>query len=175
MAHHSELNTMVASAKDLSIISTIQAKPLYENEEFLRQKYLQEGLSTRQIATEIHSARSTVKEALRRFMIPMRPEEEARFLNKEQLAYGERTLNGRIVSHKFEQKNLLKIIALRESGASYGDIADWLNSRGIPTKNCKKKWERTTIYKLVKSRSQSGSVNQDLRRVVPLIDRLRST
>ncbi len=44
MAHQSWPNTMVASAKNLSMISTLQSTPLYRNEEFLRDLY--RGYST---------------------------------------------------------------------------------------------------------------------------------
>lgn len=157
MAHHSRINTLVSSAKNLSIISTVQSTPLYQNEEFLREMYLEKQLSTRQIAGEICSARSTVKEALRQFGIPIRPEDEARKLSKGQLAYGERLVCGKIVPHKSELKFLQKILDLRKSGATYDAIAEWLNDQGVPTKNGAKSWQRPTIFKIVKQKSGDKS------------------
>lgn len=154
MAHQSWPNTMVASAKNLSIISTIQATPLYRNEEFLRQMFLEKQLSTRQIAREICSARSTVKEALCGFGIPLRPEEAARQLNKGQLAFGERMINGKAVRHAAEQRVLARMVELRRSGASYGKITDWLNTKGVPTKNRASKWDRPTVYKVLRNCSR---------------------
>lgn len=135
------------------MISTVQATPLYENEEFLRDRYLLKQLSTRQIATEIRSARSTVKDALRRFGIPMRSEGHARKLSKGQLAYGERLVCGKIVPHKAEQKVIQKILKRHRFGSSYSKIADWLNSQGIPTKNNISNWQRPTVYKIIRRKS----------------------
>ena len=133
------------------MISKYQSTPLYRNEEFLREMYLKKRLSTRQIAREICSARSTVKEALGRFGIPLRPDDEAHRLNKGQLAYGERFVNGKTVRHIAEQRVLAKILELRDKGTSYGGITDWLNAGGIPTKNRVGKWDRPTIYKIIRN------------------------
>lgn len=89
MAHLLWPNTTISAAKKISMISMYQSTPLYQNEDFLREMYIEKRLSTRQISREIRSARSTVKEALGRFEIPMRPEDEAHRLNKGQLGYGE--------------------------------------------------------------------------------------
>lgn len=153
MAHQFSPITLVASAKDLSMISTVQVTPLYENEEFLRDRYLLKQLSTRQIAAEIRSARSTVKEAIRRLKIPMRPEDEARKLSKGQLAYGERLVQGKIVPHKAEQKVIQEILKRHRFGSSYSMIADWLNSKGVPTKNNANSWQRPTVYKIIRQKS----------------------
>ena len=150
MAHQSWPNTTISAAKNLSMISTYQSTPLYRNEEILRHLYLEKRLSTRQIAREICSARSTVKEALGRFGVPLRPNDEAHRLNKGQLAFGERMINGKVVPHLTEQRVLEQIIKLRRSGKSYGAIVGWLNSQGLPSKNRAGAWDRPTIYKILK-------------------------
>lgn len=132
------------------MISTYQSTPQYRNEEILRHLYLEKRLSTRQISREFGSARSTVKEALGRFGIPIRPEDEAHRLNKGHLAYGERMINGQIVSHNGERKVIGKIVELRQSGSSFGMIVGWLNSRRIPTKNRKQEWDRPTVFKILR-------------------------
>jgi hypothetical protein len=132
------------------MISMYQATPLYRNEQFLRDRYLKKQLSTGQIAREIRSARSSVLEGLSAYGIPMRSEKKAHQRNKGQLAYGERMMNGQVIVHKAEQRILKKIIKLRDQGHSFGQIADWLNTSGIPTKNAKKNWDRPTVYKIVK-------------------------
>lgn len=133
------------------MISTYQSTPLYQNEDFLREMYLEKRLSTRQISREIRSARSTVKEALNRFGIPMRPEEEAHRLNKGQLGYGERMVNGQIIPHKAEMEVISQIVALRADGLSYGKIVEWLNKQGFMTKNRAESWDRPTVYKILRS------------------------
>jgi hypothetical protein len=149
MAHQEAPNTTIASAKNLSMISTYQAAPLYRSEEFLRDRYLKERLSTGQIAREIRSARSSVLEGLRAYGIPLRPEEEAHQLSKGQLAYGEKMTNGHIVPHKGEEKVIREIVGMRNEGLSYGAIANWLNKEGHPTKNRVKGWDRPTVYKIL--------------------------
>ncbi len=149
MAHQSWPNTTIGSAKNLSMISTYQSTPLYQNEDFLRHLYLEKRLSTRQISREIGSARSTVKEALGRFGIPLRSDDEAHRLNKGQLAYGERMVNGRVIPHLGEQRVLSQIVELRRKGESYGRIVGWLNSQNLPTKNQAEKWDRPTVYKIL--------------------------
>lgn len=151
MAHQSWPNTTICAAKKISMISMYQSTPLYQNEDFLREMYLEKRLSTRQISRAIRSARSTVKEALGRFGIPMRPEDEAHRLNKGQLGYGERMVNGEIVRHVAEQKVLTQMLELRQGGASYGKIANWLNTKAVPTKNRASKWDRPTVYKIIRN------------------------
>lgn len=85
----------------------------------------------------------------------MRPEDEAHRLNKGQLAYGERMVNGRVIQHCGEQKVLGEIVELRQSGASYGKIVGWLNARNVPTKNRVLRWARPTVYKMLKTRDHS--------------------
>lgn len=142
---------METSAIKTSIISTVQHIPSYRNEFFLREKYLEEKLSTRQIAEQIFSARSTVVKHLRAFNIPLRTEDEAHELNKGQCAFGEKLVNGKAVPHKGELTVLRMTQALRTKGQSYWKIAAQLNSNGVPTKNRKGQWHATTVMKMLKS------------------------
>lgn len=132
------------------MISTIQSTPLYQNEEFLREAYLEKGLSIRQIADEICSARETIKQALKRFDIEVKSQNEMRRLNSGQLAYGEKIVHNRRTESMGESKVLGQIVAMRSSGSSCGDIADWLNAKKYPTKNRASCWSRTSVYKIVK-------------------------
>lgn len=150
MAHASELNTILSSALNISMISTVQSTPLYQNEEFLREAYLEKRLSIRQIADEICSARETIKQALRRFGIELKPVDEIRRLNSGQVAYGEKVVHNRKTQSMGESKVLSQIVAMRSSGSSYGAITDWLNANGYLTKNRVNGWSRASVYKIVK-------------------------
>lgn len=151
MAHHTGAITRNPSAENLSMISTIQSKPLYYSEEFLRQKYLVEGLSTRQIALEIRSARSTIKEAVIKFDIPLRPIETARKLNTGQPAFGQRVCGGRLVPHRAELKIIQRMLELRARGKSLDKVAAWLNKKGVPTKSRRATlWSRPTVLKIIR-------------------------
>jgi len=126
------------------MISTIQSTPLYQNEEFLREAYLEKGLSIRQIAAECGSARETIKEALKKSGVV-----QTRRLNLGQIGYGYKLKNGRLVPNASETKITRKIISMRTTGSSYLKIAKWLNANGYPTKNRASSWSAVTVYKIV--------------------------
>ena len=135
----------------------VQHIPPYKNEFFLREKYLLEKLSTRQIAKQVFSARSTVVKHLKAYGIPMRTEDEAHDLNNGQCAFGEKMLGGKVLPHKGELEVLRRMQSLRNSGHSYRKIAAQLNVSGIPTKNRKTKWHATTVMKMLKKTAKAGS------------------
>lgn len=140
-----------------SIISAVQHIPPYKNEFFLREKYLVEMLSTRQIAALVFSARSTVVRHLRAYGIPMRREDEAHDLNNGQCSFGEKMVAGKAAPHKGELVVLRRMQTLRNNGLSYWKIAAQLNSSGVPTKNRKTKWHATTVMKMLKKTTKVGS------------------
>lgn len=57
---------------------------------------------------------------------------------------------GLLVPHLGEQAILSDMVKLRQLGKSFGDIADWLNQNEVKTKNGSSKWDRPTIYKIIK-------------------------
>lgn len=68
---------------------------------------------------------------------------------KGQVPYGWRIVNGQLVPHKGEQEIIAKLAELRQTGMSYGTLANWLNENGVKTKNGGK-WDRPTVYKILK-------------------------
>ena len=150
MAHATELNTILSSALNISMISTVQSMRLYKSEEFLRDSYFEKGLSIRQIAAESSSARETIKQALMRLGIQLKSTDEVNRSNYGQIAYGMRILNGQPIQNKCEVQVLKKILHMRTSGMSYCSIANWLNAQNYPTKNKAPSWSAVTIYKIAK-------------------------
>ncbi len=134
------------------ILRFINVKP-YKNEGFLREKYLEERLSIREIASLCFSARSTISSNLKAFGIEIREEEVAHSLNKGQVGYGEKRVKREAQTHRRELENIEKMKELRRQGFSYHKIAAIFNSMGVPTKN-KKKWHATTVMKILKSNSK---------------------
>ena len=61
--------------------------------------------------------------------------------------------------HLAEQEALQQMVFLRNSGSSYGEITAWLNQSGIKTKNRANRWERPTVYKILKN---AGEVAADV-------------
>ncbi|MEW6058204.1 MAG: recombinase family protein [Bdellovibrionota bacterium] len=127
-----------------------QVTPWFRNADFLEKKYVQEGLSTQQIADLVGSARSTVVRHLKAHKIPLRHLDKARQLHKAHLAYEERLYAGKIVSCKREQEVIAMIKNLRDQRLSLQAIANFLNRSGIPTKSRRAKWKPTTVWNLLK-------------------------
>lgn len=61
--------------------------------------------------------------------------------------------------HKGEQRTLNELWQSHQSGKSYGDLVDWLNAKGIRTKNGGR-WDRLTIFYIIKRLRESQTKNQ---------------
>ena len=131
-------------------IAKINLIPEQLSATFLKQKYVEEGLSTRDISRQFFSARSTVVHHLKLHGIPLREEKVAHAMNKGQLGYGEKKIKREQREHKRELVNIEKMKALRAEGFSYHKIALILNSLNVPTKNKGSKWHATTVMKILK-------------------------
>jgi hypothetical protein len=142
-------NTGFFRQPKFSIISEVSVQPLFKNESFLRREYLENQRSTKEIAAQIFSARSTVAKYLKLYGIELRPEDVAHRLNKGQVAYGERRIKQREIEHKREIELIAKMQDLRGQGFSYHKIAAILNSMNVPTKN-RKRWHATTVMNILK-------------------------
>ena len=101
--------------------------PKYLDAAFLRQKYVDEGLSTAQIAALVFSARSTITKYLKRHGIPLRSEDMAHALRKGQMAFGEHTRKGKVKAHQRELVAIEKMKSLRAKGYSYHRVAEILS------------------------------------------------
>jgi len=144
-----------------SIITEFNIIPLFRNESFLRQKYVVEGLSTKQISGLIFSARSTVVASLKRYGITLRDADQTAWYRRGQLGYGKRVVNGRVTVNQREVEIIANMQDLRVKGYSYWKIAEILNSMGVPTKSRRAKWQAATVMKIIDSggkRSKSGAI-----------------
>ncbi len=102
-----------------------------------------------QIAREKGCVRSTVRSALIELGFKTQDRKELH-CNKGQVPFGFRVVHGNLVPHNGEISAIQEMIKMKNSGASYGDIAIWLNSKQVPTKNRTGQWDRPTIYKILK-------------------------
>jgi hypothetical protein len=127
--------------------SIIQDQP-FKSKSFLQQKYVQEGLSCGEIATQIFSARTTVLKYLKLHGIPVR-ESGCNQKRKRGLAYGKKTESRSVVDHVRELENTKKMWELRDKGFSYWKIAEVFNTLKIPTKTRKGKWHAKTIHQIL--------------------------
>lgn len=55
---------------------------------------------------------------------------------------------GKTISHLGEKKVITQVLKLREQGKSYRQIACWLSSQNIPTKNKGKYWQPEMVRRL---------------------------
>jgi hypothetical protein len=122
---------------------------LIKDKDFLYQEYVVLGRSTKQIAREQGCAASTVSNYLYEFGFPPRttglPHQR-----KGQIPYGSRMVKGRLVEHKGEQAVIAELTRLRSAGKSFGDLVAWLDINQIRTKSKHAKWDRPTVYQILK-------------------------
>ncbi len=129
------------------VIDTIQLpapKPTL-TESFLKEKYLQEGLSSKEIASLVFSSRATVTNYLKKYGIPLK--KVTRRTNGGH-RFGFRNYGGRSIRMKKEQEVINLIRSYRENGYSYQKIADLLNEQKIETKMRKGFWYSKVIRQI---------------------------
>lgn len=135
--------------RQLQFTETVRfnATPAYLDPSFLRQKYVEERLSCKEIARLTFSARTTVLKHLKLAGIPVRGAgQNTRRWNQ---AYGVRLVKRRETFFKAEQENIEKMGALRDQGLSYWKIADVLNAMRVPTKTAKGPWQARTVQRIL--------------------------
>ena len=116
-------------------------------ESVLRQKYLENHLSTGEIAQEFSCSKTRIRDLLLKHNIPLRKRSECR---GSRLAYGKRRVGGKITDHKAELRTLATIKQMYSEGISTNAIARFLNTMKLPTKQQGKSWHGNTIIKILK-------------------------
>ena len=127
----------------------------------LRQKYLENQLSMREIASEFACSKTRVRDMLLNYNIPLRRRSQAP--QHRSTTYGKRRLKGKIVEHKAElravatikeHKAELRAVAtikqMYREGINTMAIARCLNTMKLPTKNQGKCWHQNTVAKILK-------------------------
>ncbi len=119
------------------------------NEDVLRQKYLVERLSIRQIAGELVSSKATISKYLHRYGIKVK-KRGTKELAPPNPAYGERRYGNRVVKNHEEQKVISLILNLHEAGYSFRAIARTLNESGVQTRKRSSRWHHWVVAEIVK-------------------------
>lgn len=135
------------SSPRFTIKSSISTSPLYRKEAFLKQKYVVEGFSARQISFLIGCSHHAVNQALKKF--GMKREIHRRGRLPYELGLSKR---GRIYE-KGCQRIVQKMIRLRRTGKTYREIARLLEELGVSTPVGKTRWYAGTVRAILK-RSQ---------------------
>ena len=114
----------------------------------LRQKYLADRLSMRQIASEFPCSKTYVRSLLLKYNIPMRKTSDYR--GSRWYAYGKRRVGGKTVDHKGELRTINTIKQMYHEGNSTSAIARCLNAMKLPTKQQGKGWHQNTVATILK-------------------------
>ena len=151
-------NCFLADAKKPHLVDIIDFihTPLWKDKSFLEQKYVKEGRSIAQIAAEILSSKSTVRDALVKFGFKLR-EQGKPGLRPAQVPYGYRMADGLIVQHLGEQRVIVSVKKMIDGGLSYRKVCEFLTSIGVPTKNKGKSWQPEMIRRLLKRGTSSSA------------------
>jgi hypothetical protein len=126
------------------VVDTInfQSLKIELSEIFLKEKYIEEGLSSKEIASLTFSSRPTITKKLKQFNIPLK--RYTRRINGPHV-YGFRKYNGKSIELKKEQEVIEMLNFYRMNGYSYQRIADIFNQQNINTKTKKGFWYSKTI------------------------------
>lgn len=127
---------------------TYTTSPLI-SESVLKQEYLENGLSTRDIAKEFACSKTHIRDLLVKYKIPLKNPYQSPKHNGR--AYGKKKVNGRVVIHKAEQRTIETIKNMyKEEGLHPKAIARLLDTMKVPTKHQGKSWHHHTITTILK-------------------------
>ncbi len=133
---------------NISMISAVCTDQPFKDKSFLHQKYVVEGLSCDEIASQIFSARTTVLKYLKIHGIPVR-EVGINQKRVRGLTYGQKVKERCLAEHHRELDAILKMKELREKGFSFWKIADVLNTMRVPTKTRKGRWHARSVHSIL--------------------------
>jgi hypothetical protein len=122
--------------------------PDYKNHDFLRQKYVEERLSIKQISRLTASSKDSVRKGLQAAGISLRPHGHHHG-HPSQPRFGKRICKGREVQHKAEQKVVTVVQNLRNQQMTYRQIAQTLSQLGIPTKCRGRGWHPEMVRRVL--------------------------
>jgi IS30 family transposase len=111
----------------------------------LERLYKREKLSVREIARVTETSHSTILSALSRLGIEQNGNGHKR---KGQIPFGYEYKDFKLIKRKDEQEIIRMIRQYRVNGLSLRQIADELNQRLVPTKNCGV-WQANTVKKIL--------------------------
>jgi hypothetical protein len=124
--------------------------PKYLDKDFLHQKYVVEGLSTAQIASQIFSSKDSVQKGLRLVGIPARVPHQPHG-RQSQPRYGQKRVEGKVGEHKTEQRVINAVREMRANGLTLRAIASCLGEMKVPTKCRGKKWHPEMVKRILGS------------------------
>ena len=118
------------------------------SEALIKQKYLDDLLSTREIAEEFSCSKSRIRSLLLRYGIPLR--EPNKYHKDHWRIYGKRRAKGKAVDHQRELRTVAAIKRMYAEGISTAAIARTLSTMKVPTKRQGKGWDHSTVTAILK-------------------------
>ena len=143
-----EHGQILSSKHYLSDIITLSEPLPFKECGVLRQKFIVEGLSAREIAKRLGCSSTTVKKYLRLYGIRKGIRRgKARY----NLALGEKMVKGRVMPHKAELRIQSMIIDMHKNEKLPARaIARLLDTMKVPTKRQGKKWDHSVVIDILK-------------------------
>ena len=120
----------------------------------LKEKYLENLLSTREIAQEFSCSKTRIRDLLLKHNIPLRKRSER---HGTRLAYGKRRISNKIVDHKGELRTVATIKQMYGEGISPNAIARFLNTMKLPTKQQERESDRQVSISEANGKSWHGN------------------
>ena len=127
-------------------------------EALIKRKYLDELLSTREIAKELSCSKTHIRSLLLRYGIPLR--EPNKYHKDHWRIYGKRRAKGKAIDHKAELRTVATIKQMYREGVSITAIARYLDTMKIPTKRQGKGWDHSTVTAILSREGVVGGRGQ---------------
>lgn len=125
-------------------------QPLYKDKSFLHQKYVVEGLSIAQIATQIVSAKETVRGRLKRFGITLRDPHRCHG-RSPQPRFGKKQSGDHQIDNVRELRAVEAIKEMKSSGMSLRQMCKVLSLTGVPTKCLGQRWHPEMVRRILET------------------------
>ena len=117
------------------------------SESVLRQKYLTDRLSIRDIASEFACSKTHIHNLLLKHEIPLRQPHRRYNI---WYTYGKRRVGNKTIDHKAELRTIATIKQMYSEGMNTSAIARCLNAMRLSTKQQGKGWQQNTVAKILK-------------------------
>ena len=122
------------------------------NPEILKDLYIKQNLSSRQIASQFRTSKNSVLKKINE--LGFKKENQKSAINSKNPPYGYKFKGGKLVQNSTEIRICKSVVKLKESGLSYRTIARHLEDNKILNRHQKIKWSHTVVSKIYRKWNQ---------------------
>ena len=133
---------------EFSMESTTYQTSIPISSDVLKEKYLENKLSMRDIAREFSCSKTLVRKLLLKYQIPLK--EPSKYHKDHSRLFGKRKVNGKAVDNKKELRVIETIKKMHKEGLGARAIARTLETMKIPTKKQGKGWHHHMVITILK-------------------------